>query len=94
MNWFARSDSDIVKAGETNSDYPGVLGSADSIKGKTILCPAGTLSQFEVSKYLSVFGLTTDDVNFVPMEYAQAYQALRLEKGISLPQGRLRHIQQ
>ena len=77
----SRSDSDIVKAGETNSDYPGVLGSADSIKGKTILCPAGTLSQFEVSKYLSVFGLTTDDVNFVPMEYAQAYQAFKTGEG-------------
>lgn len=78
---LARADSDIAQAGEENSDYPGVIGSSDSIKGKTILCPAGTLSQFEVSKYLDVFGLTMEDVNFVPMEYAQAYQAFKTGEG-------------
>lgn len=81
IDLIARGDSDIVAAGATNSEYPDVIGSADSVKGKTILCPAGTLSQFEVTKYLDVFGLTTDDVTFVPMEYAQAYQAFKTGEG-------------
>ena len=81
IDLIARADSDIAAVGVTNSEYPDVIGSADSVKGKTILCPAGTLSQFEVTKYLDVFGLTMDDVTFVPMEYAQAYQAFKTGEG-------------
>lgn len=84
IDLIARADSGIVAAGVTNSEYPDVIGSADSVKGKTILCPAGTLSQFEVTKYLDVFGLTMDDITFVPMEYAQAISGhSKQEKEIS-----------
>lgn len=81
IDLIVRGDSDIAGVKGQNPDYPEILGSADTVKGKTILCPAGTLSQFEVSKYLNVFGLTMDDVTFVPMEYAQAYQAFKTGEG-------------
>ncbi len=81
INLVARADSEIVQEVGKNQDYPTILGSADTVKGTTILCPAGTLSQYEVSKYLDLFGLTVDDVDFVPMEYAQAYQAFKTGQG-------------
>lgn len=81
IDLIARGDSPVVEKKGENPDYPEVYGTAEAIKGKTILCPAGTLSQYEVSKYLDVFGLTMDDVNFVPMEYAQAYQAYKTGEG-------------
>lgn len=81
IDLIARGDSRIAEIKGENKDYPEVYGTAEAIKGTTILCPAGTLSQYEVSKYLDVFGLTTDDVNFVPMEYAQAYQAFKTGEG-------------
>ena len=65
---FARPDSPIVATKGYNHAYPEVYGTPESIKGRTVLCPAGTLSQYEVSKYLDVFGLTVDDVNYVPRE--------------------------
>ena len=81
IDLIVRAESDIAQVKGENPDYPDVLGSAETVKGKTILCPAGTLSQFEVTKYLDVFGLTMDDVTFVPMEYAQAYQAFKTGEG-------------
>lgn len=81
IDLIVRGDSDIAGVKGENPDYPEILGNADTVKGKTILCPAGTLSQFEVSKYLNVFDLTMDDVTFVPMEYAQAYQAFKTGEG-------------
>jgi sulfonate transport system substrate-binding protein len=81
INLNARAGSKIVKKKGVNKDYPNIYGSKDSLKGVTVLCPAGTLSQYEVTKYLSVFGLTVNDVNFVPMDYAQAYQAFKAGQG-------------
>lgn len=81
INLVARADSSIVQTKGSNPDYPEVYGSAEALKDTTILCPAGTLSQYEVGKYLSVFGLTMDDVQFVPMDYAQAYQAFKTGQG-------------
>lgn len=78
---FARPDSPIVATKGYNHAYPEVYGTPESIKGKTVLCPAGTLSQYEVSKYLDVFGLTVDDVKYVPMEYGQAYSAFVTGEG-------------
>lgn len=72
---FARPDSDIAAVKGSNPTYPNLYGDANTVKGKTILCPTGTLSQLQVTKWLEKIGLKDTDVNLVHMEYAQAYQA-------------------
>lgn len=78
---MARLDSEIASIKGANENYPDVYGSAEALRGATILCPAGTLSQYEVVKYLDVFGLTLDDIKYIPMEYGQAYQAFVAGEG-------------
>jgi len=72
---MARPDSDIVKAGATLADYPKLLGSKNVLKGKTMLGTVGNISHYMGLDYLSKFGLSTGDINFVHMETAQVYTA-------------------
>jgi len=81
IDLIARPTSPITAVKGLIPAYPDVYGSAATIKGATVLCPAGTLSQYEVARYLSIFGLTMDDIKFVPMEYGQAYQAFVSNQG-------------
>jgi len=81
IDLVARPTHQLTKTRGNNPAYPEVYGTAATVKGITVLCPAGTLSQYEVNKYLEVFGLTMNDIKFVPMEYAQAYQAFRVGEG-------------
>lgn len=76
-----RADSDIAKATTKLSDGTEVLGSKETVKGKTLLCPAGSLGQYYAGKWLEALGLTIDDINFVHMELAQAYQAFQTGEG-------------
>lgn len=78
---FARPDSEVVQVKGSNPTYPNLYGDAESVKGKTILCPTGTLSQMHVSKWLEKIGLTESDVKLVHMEFAQAYQAFLSGQG-------------
>ena len=55
---------------------PNVLGSVETIKGKTFLTQLGTGSQNMLNAYLAQFGLTQKDVNVVHIETGQDYQAL------------------
>jgi NitT/TauT family transport system substrate-binding protein len=72
---LARPDSDIVKAGNTLADYPELIGSKETLKGKTMLGTVGNMSHYMGLDYLSDFGLGMDDVNFIHMETAQIYTA-------------------
>lgn len=72
---IARPDSDIVKAGKTLSDFPELIGSKDSLKGKTVLGTVGNISHYMAIDYLSKFGASISDVNFIHMETAQIYNA-------------------
>lgn len=76
-----RADSDIAKTTTKLDDGTEVLGSAETVKGKTLLCPAGSLGQYYAGKWLGALGLTIDDINFVHMELAQAYQAFQTGEG-------------
>lgn len=78
---FVRPDSDIAAVKGSNPTYPNVLGDAETVKGKTILCPTGTLSQMHVLMWLEAIGLTDEDVNLVHMEFTQAYQAFKSGQG-------------
>ena len=81
IDLVVRPDSPAAKEKGVNKDFPNIYGSADSLKGKTFLAPAGTLSQYEVGKYIDAFGLKMEDIKLVPMEYAQAYQAFKAGEG-------------
>jgi NitT/TauT family transport system substrate-binding protein len=72
---IARPDSDIVKAGATLSEYPEILGSKDTLKGKKMLGTVGNISHYMGLDYLSKFGLEMSDVDFVHMETSQIYTA-------------------
>lgn len=74
-------DDEILSVQGWNPDYPDVYGSPEAIKGKTILLPTGTYAHYLMNKWLEIFGLTADDVNFVNMEYPQAMQAFEAGEG-------------
>lgn len=75
---FARADSPIVQAG---ADDKGIIGSADTVKGCSILGPLATTAHYQAIQYVEHFGLTPDDFSMVSMDYAQAYQAFITGEG-------------
>ncbi len=79
---FARNDSDIVAAGTGNNVLNDqIYGSAETWKGKSILCNTGSVTQYVLIKMLEGFGLTQDDVEFVAMDPATAYSAFLAGEG-------------
>ena len=73
---FAKPDSEIAKSTPANSSIKDIKGNADTVKGKTISLPVGTAQHFTTLKWLGELGLTSNDVNIVNMDSAQAYQSL------------------
>lgn len=59
---YVRPDSPILKAKGTNPRYPEVCGSADTVRGKIILCPEKTSAHYLVSAWLNILGLQENDV--------------------------------
>ena len=79
---FARSDSDIVKAGKGNNTINDeIYGDAETWKGKKILCNTGSVTQYVLIKMLEGFGLTQNDVEFIAMDPATAYSAFLAGEG-------------
>lgn len=75
LAFMIRADSKIAAVKGQNPDYPDVYGSAETIKGTTFLMPIGSGHQLLLEKYLSIFGLTTADIQMVNMDHATSYQA-------------------
>lgn len=82
-----RADSDIAAAKGEVDGKPDMYGSAETLKGKSFICQVGQAAQFYISKYVSQFGLTDEDINFVNMEVASAYQAFAAGEADSLAIG-------
>lgn len=59
---YVRPDSEILKAKGTNPHYPDVYGSADSVRGKIVLCPEKTSAHYLLSIWLHILGLQDGDV--------------------------------
>lgn len=78
---FVRPDSPIAKVKGSNPTYPTLYGDPETVKGKTIMFPKGTLSQLQVTKWLEKIGLKDLDTDQVHMEFAQAYQAFMSGQG-------------
>ena len=75
---YVREDSDIAKAG---ADEDGIIGSAETLKGASILGPLATTAHYQAIMYMEHFGLTADDFSMVSMDYPQAYQAFVTGEG-------------
>lgn len=77
---YVRPDSPVAQAKGQNPQYPNAYGSAETLKGATILYTSQSTSHYQVGKWLELYGLTTDDVKMVNMEQASIIPAF--EKGI------------
>lgn len=75
---FVRSDSEIVSSGNT---VEGIMGSAESWKGKDIILPLNTTSHYIILSSLAKLGVKASDVNLINMDVGQAYTAFKSGQG-------------
>lgn len=76
-----RNDSDILSAKGQIDGKPDMYGSAETLRGKNFVCQLGQAHQFYILKYISQFGLTEEDINFINMEDAAGAQAFMTGNG-------------
>lgn len=83
---LVRPDSPIAKVKGWNKDYPEVLGSPETVKGKTFLCTTVSSAHYALSSWLKVLGLTDSDVIIKNMDQAQALGAFdnKIGDGVAL----------
>lgn len=79
LSFWCRNESDIAAYGDPDGD--GIVGDAESWRGKTILCPLVTSWHFVLIATLNKLGLTEDDVNIIDMDASQAYTAMQAGQG-------------
>ena len=72
---LVRPDSPIAKVKGWNKDYPEVLGSPETVKGKTFLTTTVSSAHYALSVWLRVLGLTEKDIVLKNMDQAQALSA-------------------
>lgn len=72
---IVRKDSEIAKVKGWNKDFPDVLGSPESIRGKTFLVTTVSSAHYALSSWLEIFGLKDKDVVIKNMDQAQAVGA-------------------
>ncbi len=85
MDVYVRDDNPVLQHKGLIEGKPGVYGSAETIKGMTFLGPLGTSAQFNVVSWIQLFGLSTDDVNMLHMEFGPALNAFISGEGDALP---------
>ncbi|MDE6735513.1 MAG: ABC transporter substrate-binding protein [Desulfovibrio sp.] len=72
---FVRKGSPIFAAQGANPAFPSVRGSAETVRGKRILCPKNTSAAQMLRGWLKVLGLTEKDVRIDDMPPAKALGA-------------------
>lgn len=78
---YVRADSDVAQVKGQVEGRPNILGSADTLKGKTFIGQLGTSSQLNVISYLKHFDLTEEDISFVNMDSGSDLQAFLAGEG-------------
>lgn len=78
---MVRADSPILKVKGANPKYPEVYGSAETIRGKTVLTTTVSSGHYALSSWLKVFGLKDADVKIQNLEQGQAVAAFDSGKG-------------
>ena len=72
---LVRPDNPIAKVKGYNKDFPEVLGSPDTVKGKTFLTTTVSSAHYGLSSWLKVLGLTDKDITIKNMDQASALAA-------------------
>lgn len=70
---YGRTDSDIVKAGK--DETTNLYGNAETARGATILGLGAGPQQYIAYAWARAMGLADDEIEFVAMDHAQAYEA-------------------
>ena len=73
---LARPDNPVF-ATAGPAGFPDIFGSAESVRGKTILCPRATSAHYLLDRWLTALGLTEKDVNIRFMAPRKALGAFR-----------------
>lgn len=76
-----RADSPLAAEKGNIEGKPDMYGSAELLKGQELICQVGQANQFYFTKYISQFGLTENEINFVNMEDAAGAQAFMSGEG-------------
>lgn len=84
---YVRPDSPILKDKGLVEGYENVYGSAETIKGITILGSLGTSDQFEATCWAQLFGLTGNDFSMLNMDRGPAVQAFKTGEGDAIACG-------
>lgn len=72
---LVRPDNPIARVKGWNRDFPDVLGSPETIRGKTFLITTISSPHMALASWLKVFGLTDKDVTIKNMDQPQALGA-------------------
>lgn len=78
---WVRKDDPLTTVKGSNPDYPNLIGSPETLKGKTILQTTGTTMQYVAVTYTKTIGLPLEDVKMVNMDMPTAYQAFVSGRG-------------
>ncbi len=78
---YVRPDNPILEHKGEVEGYPDVYGSADTIKGITVLGPLGTAAQFNAIAWAQLFGVNGSEFEMLHMDPAPATQAFIAGEG-------------
>lgn len=78
---WVRPDSPILKVKGKNPKYPEIYGSAETVKGKTIMLTTASTGHYAVIATLRALGIDEKDVKIVHMEQSQAMAAFEAGQG-------------
>jgi len=78
---MVRPDSPVMKTKGANPKFPEAYGTADDVRGKTIIVTTVSSGHYALSGYLKALGLTDKDVKIQNMEQAQAVAAFESGEG-------------
>lgn len=84
MGIYVRPNSKILSVKGKVAGLPNIFGSAETIKGISVLGPLGTSSQFNTIRYIQRFGLKDSEIRTVHMEFGPALQAFKAGQGDAL----------
>lgn len=78
---YARKDSPILGHTGYNALYPEMAGTGGTVRGKTILCTAGSSAHYTVHKWLEALSLTEKEVTIKDMPSEEALKAFLSGEG-------------
>ncbi|MBO4318783.1 MAG: ABC transporter substrate-binding protein [Mailhella sp.] len=82
---YVRKGNPILTAKGSNVSLPDICGSAETVRGSTVLCPKGTSAHYLLLRWLQELGMTEKDVHIKNLDARQALGAFSGGLGDILP---------